>query len=263
MQEWSTNRTLAEPDPTRQGFLTLAEVRTALEDAPGWEAKPHADLQVHTTDSDGSLPLRRMAFAARDAGRTFVTITDHSQSLRIANGMDPDRFEEQGREIDRLNAELEGQREPFRILRSMEMDVLADGSSDMPPGSLAGTDLVLGAFHSKLRTGDDQTARYIATLNNPDVQIIAHPRARMYGRRVGLQATGRASSMRRRRRGRRWSSTPRRTDKTWTSSSRGWPCAPGFAGSPSGVTPTPIRSSDVSPTASRPRCSQASRRTAC
>ena len=78
-----------EPDPTRQGFLTLSDVRTALRDAPGWETTPHADLQVHTTDSDGSLPLRQMAFAARDAGRTFVAITDHSQSLRIANGMDP------------------------------------------------------------------------------------------------------------------------------------------------------------------------------
>lgn len=177
-----------ESDPTRKGFLTLAEVRTALQDAPEWETTPHADLQVHTTDSDGSLPLPRMAFAARDAGRTFIAITDHSQSLRIANGMDPERFERQRLAIDRLNAELEGQGDPFRILRSMEMDVLADGSSDMPPGSLDGSDLVLGAFHSKLRTGDDQTARYIATLHNPDVQIIAHPRARMYGRRVGLQA---------------------------------------------------------------------------
>jgi DNA polymerase (family 10) len=129
-----------------------------------------------------------MAFAARDAGRTFVAITEHSQSLRIANGMDPDRFQRQGQAIDGLNEELEGQGEPFRVLRSMEMDVLVDGASDMPAGSLDGSDLVLGAFHSKLRTGDDQTARYVATLHNPDVQIIAHPRARMYGRRVGLQA---------------------------------------------------------------------------
>ena len=177
-----------EPDPTRQGFLTLSQVRAALRDAPEWETTPHADLQVHTTDSDGSLPLRQMAFAARDAGRTFVAITDHSQSLRIANGMDPDRFRRQGQEIDRLNEELKGQGEAFRVLRSMEMDVLVDGSSDMPPGSLDGSDLVLGAFHSQLRTGNDQTARYVATLHNPDVQIIAHPRARMYGRREGLQA---------------------------------------------------------------------------
>ncbi len=177
-----------EPDPTRQGFLTLSQVQAALRDAPEWETTPHADLQVHTTDSDGSLPLRQMAFAARDAGRTFVAITDHSQSLRIANGMDPDRFRRQGEAIDGLNEELEGQGEPFRVLRSMEMDVLVDGASDMPAGSLDGSDLVLGAFHSKLRTGDDQTARYVATLHNPDVQIIAHPRARMYGRRVGLQA---------------------------------------------------------------------------
>ena len=146
-----------------------------------------------------------------------------------------------------MNEELEGQGEAFRVLRSMEMDVLVDGSSDMPAESLDGSDLVLGAFHSALRTGDDQTARYVATLHNPDVQIIAHPRARMYGRRVGLQAdwprvfeeaaeTGKALEL---------DATPYRQDLDVELAR--WPCAPGFAGSRSEATPTPIRNSDTSP----------------
>jgi histidinol phosphatase-like PHP family hydrolase len=177
-----------EADETRRGFLTFAQVRTALDAVPAWETTPHADLQVHTTDSDGSLPLRGMAWAARELGRTSVGITDHSQSLRIANGMDEDRLVLQGHGIDRLNEELAGQGDRFRVLRSIEMDVLSDGSSDMDAAAVGRLDLVLGAFHTRLRAPEDQTERYLAALRNPDVQVLAHPRARMYGRRSGLNA---------------------------------------------------------------------------
>jgi histidinol phosphatase-like PHP family hydrolase len=179
---------IPEPPEIRRGFLTLSQVRAVLAGAPDWEGSPHADLQMHTTDSDGSLPLRGMVAAAREIGRSFVAITDHSQGLRIANGMDAARLAAQGLAIDRLNAELAGQGDPFRVLRSMEMDVLPDGSSDMEPEALAELDMVLGAFHSQLRLPDDQTERYLAALRNPDVQILAHPRARMFGRRVGCLA---------------------------------------------------------------------------
>ena len=179
---------IPEPPETRRGFLTLSDVRSVLMNAPEWEGTPHADLQMHTTDSDGSVPLRGMVSAARDLGLTLVAVTDHSQSLRIARGMDAERLALQGLAIERLNAELAGQGEPFRVLRSMEMDVFADGSSDMEADALRDLDLVLGAFHSRLRVTDDQTDRYVAALQNRDVQILAHPRARMFGRRVGLQA---------------------------------------------------------------------------
>ena len=76
--------TPVEPDPARRGFLTYAEVRRALDAAPCWEASPLGDLQVHSTDSDGALPLPDMASAARALGRTFIASTDHSKSLRIA-----------------------------------------------------------------------------------------------------------------------------------------------------------------------------------
>lgn len=177
-----------EPDPTRVGFLTFADVRRALDDHPEWDTPAVGDLQVHTTDSDGALPLAEAAEVARSLGRPFVAITDHSQSLRIANGMDEERLADQVRRIDALNASFADAGEPFRLLRSIEMDVFVDGSADMPPEALAPLDLVLGAFHTKLRVADDQTERYLAALRNPSVHVLAHPKARMYGRRVGLSA---------------------------------------------------------------------------
>jgi histidinol phosphatase-like PHP family hydrolase len=179
---------IADPDETRSGFLTFADVRKVLDADPLWERTPHADLQVHTTDSDGSLPLPEMVAAASELGRSFIAITDHSQSLTIANGMDDERLRGQVSRIDASNAELEAAGEPFRILRSMEMDVFLDGSADMEPEALAPLDLVLGAFHSHLRLRDDQTDRYLLTLRNPSVHVLAHPKARMYGRRAGLEA---------------------------------------------------------------------------
>jgi putative hydrolase len=151
-----------EPDETRRGFLTFAEVRRVLDAEPDWERTPHADLQVHTTDSDGGLPLAEMVALARALGRPFMAITDHSKSLKIANGMDEERLAAQGVRIDELNAELRASGDPFRVLRSIEMDVFPDGTADMEPETLASLDIVLGAFHSKLRIREDQTERYLA-----------------------------------------------------------------------------------------------------
>jgi histidinol phosphatase-like PHP family hydrolase len=177
-----------EPDAKRGGFLTYAEVRRVLDTRPEWEATPHGDLQVHSTDSDGALPLADMASVARALGRTFIASTDHSKSLKIAHGMDEAQLAEHNRVIDELNSSFERSGDAFRVLRSIEMDVLEDGSGDMEPAALATLDLVLGAFHTKLRVTDDVTDRYLAALRNPTVHILAHPVARMYGRRVGLSA---------------------------------------------------------------------------
>jgi len=177
-----------DPDETRRGFLTMAEVRTVLAAEPEWERTPHADLQVHTTDSDGGLPLPEMAARARDLGRPFIAITDHSKSLAIANGMDERRLADQMVRIEELNAEMTAAGDPFHVLRSIEMDVFPDGSCDMAPEDLAPLDLVLGAFHSKLRMREDQTERYLAALREPSIHVLAHPQARMYGRRTGLRA---------------------------------------------------------------------------
>ncbi len=176
-----------EPEEARHGFLTYAEVRRTLDADPLWESTPCADLQMHTTFSDGGLPLDEMVRAARSIGRAFVAVTDHSQTLAIAHGMSAGELAEQGRAIDVMNRAFADAGDPFRVLRSMEVDVFPDGTLDMDD-SLAGLDLVLGAFHSKLRSTEDETARYLAALRQPRLHVLAHPKARMYGRRVGLVA---------------------------------------------------------------------------
>jgi putative hydrolase len=179
---------IASPDEARRGFLTYAEVRRTLDADPAWELSPCADLQMHTTFSDGGLPLKEMVGAARSLGRSYVAVTDHSQTLKIANGMTPAELAEQGRAIDTINRGIEEDGDPFRVLRSIEVDAFSDGTLDMDDASLASLDLVLGAFHSKLRSTQDETERYLAALRQPRLHVLAHPKARMFGRRVGLVA---------------------------------------------------------------------------
>ncbi len=188
IEAWLEDPPAIEPDETRRGFLTYAEVRRTLDADPSWESTRCADLQMHTTWSDGSLPLEDMVQASRSLGRTFVAVTDHSQALTIANGMTPAELAEQARAIDALNRGFGEDGDAFRVFRSMEVDLFPDGSLDMDDDSLASLDLVLGAFHSELRSKDDQTERYLAALNQPRLHVLAHPKARMYGRRVGLVA---------------------------------------------------------------------------
>jgi histidinol phosphatase-like PHP family hydrolase len=179
---------MPDVDEARRGFLTYAEVRSTLDADAAWESLPCADLQIHTTDSDGALTLEEMVVAARALGRSFVAITDHSQTLQVANGMSPERLAAQRLAIDALDAAFADAGEDFRILRSMEVDVFPDGAMDMDEETLSSLDLVLGAFHSKLRSTADETARYLAALRQPRLHVLAHPKARMYGRRVGLVA---------------------------------------------------------------------------
>lgn len=244
---------MPERDETRVGYLTMAQARKVLDQDPSWEATPHADLQVHSTDSDGSLPFRDMALAARDLGRTFIAITDHSKSLRIARGMDEERLADQGRRIEAFNHVRLVAGDGFRVLRSIEMDVFPNGKGDMDPPALAPLDLVLGAFHTKLRVNEDQTERYLATLRNPTVSILAHPKARMFGRRIGLRADWSRVFEEPPSPARRSSLMPRRLGRTLASNSHGSPWQAAFDGSPSGATPTRSLNSALYPSGWQPR----------
>jgi histidinol phosphatase-like PHP family hydrolase len=173
-----------EPDELRRDFLTVARAREVLAASPGWTDGIRGDLQMHTTHSDGSLPIADMLVAASAYGYDYVAITDHSKSLSIAKGMDEDELAEEGAEIDALN---DAGARP-RALKSIEMDVFEDGSGDMDPTALRRLDLVLGAFHTKLRVREDRTERYVAALRNPEVHVLAHPTTRKYARRPGLVA---------------------------------------------------------------------------
>ena len=170
----------------RRDFLTRADARVALAVRPDWIGKLRGDLQMHTAWSDGSGSIQEMAEAARERGYEYVAITDHSKGLKIARGIDEKALARQAAEIREANANARNA--GLTVLRSIEMNLNRRGEGDMEPRSLARLDLVIGAFHSSLRTKEDQTDRYLAALRNPDIQILAHPRGRIYNYRLGLKA---------------------------------------------------------------------------
>ena len=174
--------------PERRGFLTRAEAVSALVAHTEWSEVVRCDLQVHTTSSDGHASLAEMAAGCLARGYSHMAVTDHSEGLQIAHGMDSARREAQAAEVRALNAEYAAAGSDFAVLHGIEMNLEPDGSADTDPAVCASLDLVLGAFHSKLRLKDDQTERYIAALANPSVDVLAHPRGRMFNFRLGLTA---------------------------------------------------------------------------
>ena len=177
-----------EPPELRRGFLTLAEVWSTIAAHPDWAVGLRADLQMHTTYSDGKATLSEMVAASAGRGYEYVAITDHSQGLKIARGMDEAMLAVEADDVRRVNEDLERSGERLRVLHSIEMNLSPEGEGDMEPSSLAKLDVVLAAFHSKLRVTEDQTDRYLAGLRNPTVNTLAHPRGRRYGVRLGLHA---------------------------------------------------------------------------
>ncbi len=171
--------------PDRRDFITLADARNILSRNPSWATKLRGDLQMHTHWSDGSGAIGDMAAAAVERNYEYVAITDHSKGLKIAGGIDEAQLAKQGREIGRLN---KGAKSGVTVLRSIEMNLNPRGEGDMDPQALAALDIVLGSFHSALRTKEDQTARYLAAVRNPDIQTLGHPRGRIYNYRLGLKA---------------------------------------------------------------------------
>ena len=168
----------------RSDFLTLTEARAALAKRPSWLSGVKGDLQMHTTWSDGEGSIAEMAEAARERGYQYITVTDHSKGLKIAGGIDEEQLRQQGKEIAEVNQQLRD----VSVLRSVELNLNPAGDGDMDSACLGELDIVLGCFHSALRKKEDQTERYLAALQNPDIQILGHPRGRIYNYRLGLSA---------------------------------------------------------------------------
>ena len=171
--------------PIRRDFLALADARVLLAQNPAWSQRLHGDLQMHTRYSDGSGTIREMAHAAIERDYEYISITDHSKGLKIAGGIDEARLAKQAAEIAKINARSANN---FTVLSSIELNLNPRGEGDMDPKALRKLDVVLGSFHSVLRVKHDQTARYLAALRNPDIQILGHPRGRIYNYRLGLKA---------------------------------------------------------------------------
>ena len=172
----------------RRDFLAMADARKLLRQHVEWSKQLRGDLQMHTRWSDGSGTVADMAAAARDRGYEYIAITDHSKGLKIAGGVDEARLRKQGVEIAKTNRAIAGGDKEFTVLRSIELNLNPRGEGDMEPDSLSQLDLVLGSFHSVLRVKDDQTPRYLAAICNPHIQIMGHPRGRIYNYRLGLKA---------------------------------------------------------------------------
>jgi DNA polymerase (family 10) len=153
------------------------------------------DLHTHTEWSDGHDSIEELARAAQDMGRQYMAITEHSAGRGIAHGLDVERLGEQVAEIKALNERLSG----ICVLTGTEVDIRADGSLDLPHEILAELDIVTAAVHSAMnQTEEKMTRRVIRAIENPDVDMIAHPTCRLIGERepviIDLEAVFRAAA---------------------------------------------------------------------
>ncbi|BCS33882.1 DNA polymerase/3'-5' exonuclease PolX [Luteitalea sp. TBR-22] len=138
------------------------------------------DLHCHTTATDGKDTIRAMALAARDAGLSYLAITDHSQALAMANGLDERRALAHAAEIRALNDELDG----ITLLAGIECDIRPDGTMDLAEDCLAQLDVVVASVHSALTQEPARmTERVLRALECPWVDVLGHPTGRMLLRR--------------------------------------------------------------------------------
>jgi DNA polymerase (family X) len=139
------------------------------------------DLHMHTTATDGENTLEEMVAAAQARGWEYIAITDHSQRVSVARGLDGTRLRAQWQEIDRLNEKLEGR---FWIFKGIECDILEKGGMDLPDDVLAEADWVLASVHFGQQQPREQiTDRILGAIRHPSVCCVAHPTGRLLGRR--------------------------------------------------------------------------------
>lgn len=142
------------------------------------------DLHAHTKESDGHDSLEAMAEAARAHGLHYLAITEHSQRLALARGLDADRLARQIDQIDELNARLSG----IVLLKGVEVDILEDGTLDLPDALLQRLDLVVGAVHHRFDlTRDVQTERLLRAMDHPYFSVLAHPTGRLFDERPAYE----------------------------------------------------------------------------
>lgn len=141
-----------------------------------------ADLHMHTTWSDGAHSVSEMGQALMDIGYSHAVITDHSQYLKVANGLTPERLEQQKLDIYAFNEA----NPDFRLYRGTEMDILPDGTLDFEDDVLKELDFVIASIHSSFTQSQDKImARIKTAMENPYVHMIAHPTGRIVGQRGG------------------------------------------------------------------------------
>jgi len=139
------------------------------------------DLHMHTDATDGTASIRDMADAAIERGLSYIAITDHSQRVSMAGGLNAKRLRAQWQNIDAIRGEYEGRLE---ILKGIECDILEKGGMDLPDDCLAEADWVLASVHYGQKQSRQQiTERILGAIEHPYVTCIAHPTGRLINRR--------------------------------------------------------------------------------
>ena len=142
------------------------------------------DFQMHSTWSDGKNSIEEMLDGCLARGYQYFAVTDHSKALAMTGGLDAARLREQWQEIE----EIAGRREEIRILRGMEVDILADGTLDLEDEMLEQLDIVLVSIHSRLDLpAAEQTDRILRAVAHPAVHVLAHPTGRLINRRDPME----------------------------------------------------------------------------
>ena len=143
-------------------LITLADLR--------------GDVHMHTSETDGTCTIREMAEAAIARGRKYIAITDHSKNLAMTNGMNDERALAHAARVRQVNVEME---ERIHIFTGIECDILAEGEMDLEDATLAQLDIVIASVHSRFdQPIEVMTARVLRAIENPYVQILAHPTGR-------------------------------------------------------------------------------------
>jgi DNA polymerase (family 10) len=138
------------------------------------------DLHAHTRATDGHNTIEQLAAAAKQHGWSYIAITEHSKRLTVAHGLDKKRLLKQIEQIDKLNEKLDG----ITVLKGIEVDILEDGSLDLPDDVLAQLDLVIGAVHSKFNLSRaKQTRRILRAMDQKHFTMLAHPTGRLLEKR--------------------------------------------------------------------------------
>ncbi|MGH7173821.1 MAG: DNA polymerase/3'-5' exonuclease PolX [Gemmataceae bacterium] len=141
-------------------------------------------FHCHTTYSDGGNSVEEMARAAKAFGLKYLGLADHSQSLTVANGLNPQRVRQQQQEIDEVNKRLKG----FTIFKGIECDILADGRLDYDDDVLATFDYVVASVHSHFaQSREEMTARIVKAIRNPYTTMLGHATGRLLLKREGYQ----------------------------------------------------------------------------
>jgi DNA polymerase (family 10) len=172
------------PPEIREGFDEIGQARKGMLPKLVTQVEIRGDLHAHTLCSDGSDSVEEMATSAKELGYEYVGITDHSPSLKIANGQSVEDLLVQIAEIDELNSRLSG----FRILKSAEVDILADGTLDLPDEVLRELDYTVCSIHSRFAMErEKQTERILRAMDNRYFTVLGHATGRLLLKRPGYE----------------------------------------------------------------------------